>query len=395
MRILVLTHNYPRFPGDPAGAFVGRLARAAAQAGHGVRIVAPHAAGTATAQREGALELRRFRYAPEWLERVGYRGDLHARSILSPLIGLGVPALMTAFALAARRAVREFQPHIVHAHWWLPAGWLASLGSVPYVVTCHGSDVRLLHRGGVLRRIARPVFAKAGRITCVSRFLARDLTGVFPPLASKIVVAPMPIDVATFEAAAPMARAHPPRILYAGNLIASKGVDVLLDAFASVRRQGIACTLRIVGEGPALPSLRERAAALGIAHEVTWSPFVPQDAMPAEYGASTVCVLPTRGQAEGLGLTLVEALLAGCAVVGTPAGGIPDVIRHDVTGLLARDGDAADLAAQLSRLLGDPALRQRLVSAGREYARRTYDPATCAAHFLKIYRSVDEHRDAA
>ena len=61
--------------------------------------------------------------------------------------------------------------------------------------------------------------------------------------------------------------------------------------------------------------------------------------MPAEYGAATVTVLPSRGHAEGLGLTLVEALLAGSAVVGTAAGGIPEVVIHERTGLVARDGD--------------------------------------------------------
>jgi glycosyltransferase involved in cell wall biosynthesis len=246
-----------------------------------------------------------------------------------------------------------------------------------------------------MRHLAQPVFARAQRITCVSRFLAADVEAVFPELASKIVVAPMPVDVAHFEAATTMPRAQPPRILYAGNLIPSKGVDVLIEAFALLKQRGIGCTLKILGEGPALPALRTRAAALGVMKDVTWSPFVPQDAMPAEYGASTITVLPTRGQAEGLGLTLVEALLAGSAVVGTPAGGIPEVIRHEVTGLLARGGDPADLADQIERLLQEPALRERLVGAGRECARRTYDPAARAAHFVEIYRSVHERRDAA
>jgi glycosyltransferase involved in cell wall biosynthesis len=358
-------------------------------------VIAPHAAGADRAELEEGVEVRRFRYAPESWERVGYRGDLHARSVISPLVALGVPALMTAFALATRRAVREFKPDVVHAHWWIPGGWLASRSGVPYVITSHGSDVRLLHRGSVIRHVARPVFARAHRITCVSRFLAADVEAVFPEVSSKVLVAPMPVDVARFEAAATVPRAHPPRILYAGNLIPSKGVDVLLEAFAVLKQRGIDCTLKILGEGPALPALRARAAALEISRDVTWSAFVPQDAMPAEYGASTITVLPTLGQAEGLGLTLVEALLAGSAVVGTPAGGIPEVIRHEVTGLLARGGDGADLAEQIARLLRDPALRARLVSAGRDCARRTYDPTACAARFVEIFQSVHGRRDAA
>jgi glycosyltransferase involved in cell wall biosynthesis len=110
--------------------------------------------------------------------------------------------------------------------------------------------------------------------------------------------------------------------------------------------------------------------------------------MPAEYGASTVTVLPSRGTAEGLGLTLVEALLAGSAVVGTPAGGIPEVIQHEQTGLIARDGDPRDLATQIQRLLTDHSLRERLTAAGKERVLRIYAPEPAIGRFLEIYDAV-------
>jgi glycosyltransferase involved in cell wall biosynthesis len=145
---------------------------------------------------------------------------------------------------------------------------------------------------------------------------------------------------------------------------------------------------KILGEGPALDSLRQLDQQLGIAEQVTWSPFVSQTQMPAEYGASTITVLPTRGQEEGLGLTLVEALLAGSAVVGTPAGGIPEVVQHEVTGLLAQPEDPQDLSNQLERLLTDRALRERLSLAGKEYALRTFSPESTVARFLSIYHAA-------
>jgi glycosyltransferase involved in cell wall biosynthesis len=116
--------------------------------------------------------------------------------------------------------------------------------------------------------------------------------------------------------------------------------------------------------------------------------------MPAEYGASTIAVLPSRGQAEGLGLTLVEALLAGCAVVGTPAGGIPEVVRDGVTGLIALDGDAGDLAEKLARLLLDPDLRERLTQAGRRMALATYATDAAARRFLDLYDAVARDHQA-
>jgi glycosyltransferase involved in cell wall biosynthesis len=134
------------------------------------------------------------------------------------------------------------------------------------------------------------------------------------------------------------------------------------------------------------------AHQLRIEARVSWGPFVPQSQMPSEYGASTVTVLPTRGNAEGLGLTLVEALLAGSAVVGTPAGGIPEVVRHEQTGLLARDGDPVDLANQIQRLLLDAPLRDRLTRAGKEYVLRTYSAESTITRFLELYLAVAHHQ---
>jgi glycosyltransferase involved in cell wall biosynthesis len=114
--------------------------------------------------------------------------------------------------------------------------------------------------------------------------------------------------------------------------------------------------------------------------------------MPREYGASTVTVLPSRGQAEGLGLSLVEALLAGSAVVGTAAGGIPEVVLHEQTGLIARESDPLDLADQLQRLLLDVPLRERLTQAGKDHVLRTYSPDSAIARFLDIYDAVANHQ---
>lgn len=396
MRVLVITHNYPRFPGDPAGAFVARLAEATAAQGAEVRVLAPHVAGTATEELLGGVRVRRFQYAPAPLERVGYRGDLHDRPVWSPLVALGVPAFLVAFAAAVRREVRRFRPTLVHAHWWVPGGLLAALVSdAPLVITCHGSDIRLLDRAGPWRVAAARVFARAARVTTVSRFLLGDLEAAFPALAARLAVTPMPVDVAHFSVGRAVHRAVPPRILYAGNLLESKGLDDLVDAFALLRARGAECTLKLLGEGPHAAALRTRAAERAVAADVEWSDFVPQTAMPAEYGASTVTVLPTRGRAEGLGLTLVEALLAGAAVVGTRAGGIPEVIDDGITGLLVPPESPAALAAAVARLLDDGALRARLTAVGQARAETTYGADAASRRVLALYDDVLVHRRAA
>jgi glycosyltransferase involved in cell wall biosynthesis len=391
LRILTVTHNYPRFPGDPAGAFVARIAEGVAARGHDIRVVAPHAERLAPREVINGVTVQRFRYGPERWERLAYTGGLHQGTLRSPAAALTFPPFLLGFHRMVRRQVREFKPDVIHAHWWIPAGWFASRTGIPYLVTCHGSDVRLLERGVVLRHLAGTALARAARVTTVSRFLARDLRSLLPGLTGEVLVTPMPVDVSTFERGDKEPKAVPPRILFAGNLIASKGVDLLLRAAALLSSRGIAYELKVLGEGRAEPALRILASELGIDRHVIWSRFLPQNRMPAEYGASTVTVLPSRGSAEGLGLTLVEALLAGSSVVGTRAGGIPEVVLHEETGLLARE-DSADLADQIERLLTDDDLRGRLTRAGKEHVLRTYSPDATIGRFLDIYHAVAHDR---
>ncbi|HEY6808778.1 MAG TPA: glycosyltransferase family 4 protein [Gemmatimonadales bacterium] len=387
MRVLVVTHNYPRFAGDPAGAYVARLAQAASAGGAEVAVLAPHVPGTAVDEAAGRVRVHRFRYAPGSWERIGYRGDARARTLLAPATLVLLPLYLTAFRRAARRLARQFHPDVVHAHWWFPGGWVAAGAGTPYLITSHGSDARLLE-GLLARRVARGVFRDAARVTAASTFLAGDLSSRLPPLPAPIVVTPMPIDVDAFAAGRGTPKVTPPRILFAGNLVSTKGVDVLIRAVALLAPRGVPCALKILGEGPERGRLQALARELGVADRIIWAPFVAQDRMPAEYGASTITVLPSRGKAEGLGLTLVEALLAGSSVVGTPAGGIPEVIRDGETGLIARDGDAAHWADQLARLLTDSALRARLTDAGAAAVRARFAPEHAARIFLDLYRQA-------
>lgn len=393
LRVLVVTHNYPRFPGDPAGAYVARLARSTAASGSQVRVIVPHTPGTPVDETDAGVAVQRFRYAPDFLERIGFRGDVGTRAFLAPLTLAVAPFYVWRFRAALRAAVRSFAPDVIHAHWWLPAGWLATGQGVPTVITCHGSDVRLLERAQ-WRTIGRRVLQRAAAVTASSHFLAADIAGFVPGLARPVSVTPMPIDVERFAAGHTVSKATPPRVLYAGNLVPLKGVDVLLRAMQQLKRRGVSCRLKILGEGPERPALARLATELDVADIVDWSQFVPQDRMPAEYGASTVTVLPSRGKAEGLGLVLVEALLAGSAVVGTPAGGIPEVITDGQTGLLARDGDSADLAEQIGRLLADSQLAHRLTVAGQSRAGELFAAAPAARRFQDLYHAV-AHRHAA
>ncbi len=391
MKVLIVSHNFPRFAGDPAGAFVARVAGALSALGVEVRAVVPHAAGLAREERTSdGVSVHRFRYGPERWERVAYTGQLHRSAFTKPATAL----MLAPFLLAMRRAVHQetqrFQPDLVHAHWWFPAGWASLAAHRPLVVTCHGSDVRLLERSRLARGLGRRVFGKAAVVTAVSQFLLDTIAAHVGPLRDARVTR-MPIDIPAFEAGRGEVKADPPVVLYAGNLVPTKGVDTLLGAIRILVGRGIALRLRILGQGPEEGALRRMAQEMGIGDVVEWSPFLPQQAMPMEYGRATVTVLPSRGGTEGLGLTLVEALTAGSAVVGTRSGGIPEVVEDGVTGRLVAPDDPQSLADALAELITAPDRAALLTEQGRRRTSDAFGVEAAAATFLELFRRVAPH----
>jgi glycosyltransferase involved in cell wall biosynthesis len=163
---------------------------------------------------------------------------------------------------------------------------------------------------------------------------------------------------------------------YAGRLVAAKGLDVLIDATASVA----GAELRLVGNGPLREALAARAAARGVALEIDTA--VRHDDMAAAYSRFDVLVLPSRTTptwAEQFGRALVEALWCGVPVVGSDSGEIPWVIESTGGGLVVPAGDVGALRQALVRLRDDPALRQELAARGRERAHERFGVQAVAA----------------
>lgn len=172
-----------------------------------------------------------------------------------------------------------------------------------------------------------------------------------------------------------------PVICCVGRLIDIKGQDILLQAFARLGSRYPKAMLLLVGDGKRRKRLEKLADALEIRSRVVFAGW-RTDAC-ALIAASDVLVLPSRE--EALGLTLLEGMSAGTPVIGSRAGGIPEVVTSEENGLLVDIGDAAGLAAAIERLLSDSALREKLIAAGRETVRKKFDPAIFVKQVSDIY----------
>ncbi len=377
MRVLFATHNFPRFSGDLPGNFLHRLAVALGAAGVDVSVVAPHAPGLAPADVVDGVPVTRFRYAPDDRETLAYGGVMAAEVQKSWRAKFD----MLGFVRAMSAAIRESDADVVHAHWWFPAGLAAgrtALRGRPLVVTMHGSDVRFA-RGALPRTLMRHVLRRASRTTAVSRWLASEAAAL-AGVPQQPLVAPMPVDTTLF-AAGTAAREG---VLFVGKLDAQKGAAVLLEALAHVDRSVIAT---FIGGGPEADALRARTAELGLNARVRWLGPLPHSQLAPFYQSARITVAPAT-EAEGLGLSVAESMLCETPVIASDIGGLTDLVVDQVTGRLVPPRDPRALAAAISDALADPDRLAAWGTAGRERVLQRFDPAACAAAYVRVYEEA-------
>ena len=150
--------------------------------------------------------------------------------------------------------------------------------------------------------------------------------------------------------------AKAPVITCLANFTPTKGQAVIIDAMPSLAKRFPGIRAVLAGDGPALPSLRERAVARGVAESVVFpgSFRAPWDLLRA----ADVFVLAS--EIEGLPLVVLEAMSQGVPVVATDVGGMPEAVIDDVTGFLLPPRDPDALAVAVTRILGDPDVAHRM-----------------------------------
>lgn len=382
MKVLFVTHSYPRVPGDAAGSFLWHLAVALRGEGVEVRVIAPSGDDVPAHDVFDGIPVDRFRYAPRRFENLAYTGNMATEVQRSWSAKFALVGFLGSEFATATRIRREFAPDIVHAHWWFPGGlvgsWVATMGHLPMVTTMHGTDVRLARSKSFAQPLFRHVMRHSAAVTTVSRWLADEVEAMMPGLRAQ--VAPMPVSTSIFS---PGGAREAGRLLFVGRLNAQKGIGDLVTALAAMKQRA---TLDVVGDGPDRAALVERAASLGVGARIRWLGALPQTQLPDLYRLATALVVPSIG--EGLGLVAVEAQLCETPVVAYASGGTTDTVRDGETGVLVPAGDVGSLATALDALLGDPARRAALGQGGRMNALAMFAPESAARRYAALYRSI-------
>lgn len=327
---------------------------------------------------------------------------------------------------AWRRALKAYSPRLIHAHFGPDGGLAARLAAaldVPLIVTFHGYDATwrakcdrpqlldlLWQRANFFKALAlhrrKVPFHAADRIIAVSDFIRRQLIALGCP-PEKIVVHYTGIDLqrfrpvdVTFKDAAgedgaddtttAVTQPPPKTVLFVGRLVEKKGCALLIRAMAQLKATHPKVRLVVIGEGGERSRLEAQAAKLLDNYEFLGIQ-TPEQVRQWMGKACLLCApsLTARsGDAEGLGMALLESQSMGLPVVASRSGGISEAVLDGKTGFLVDEGNVDGFAEAITRLLNDQRLCDRLAKAGRAHVEDKFDLHKNTAELEKLYEAV-------
>lgn len=387
LKVAVMGSTYARFHEDSQVPWLRESVNRLAALGHAMTVIVPAYKGLQS-HRIDDVEVLRFRYAPRPIEMLTH-DEGAPNKLRNPLFQIPAATYIAAGTAAAALWARQRRFDLIHVHWPFPHGLFALAAAracgARVVAMCHGAELAMARRKGWVRHVLRRVLLKVDRIACNSSHTRDEIAKLCGRQAEVI-----PYGATTGGQSAPFAPRRPSeplRLLFTGRHIQRKGVPHLLRALPRILER-MPVKLVLTGDGDRRQEWENLARNLGVSGHVEFVGFVTNERLQELYRQCHVYVLPAifddRGDTEGLGVVLIEALQNARPVVASAVGGIVDVIRHEETGLLVPEKDEAALAAAILRLAEDPALSTRLGEAGRAHANGyfSWDRVTSATEAL-------------
>ena len=268
---------------------------------------------------------------------------------------------------------------------------------IPFSFTAHAKDLYLTPKSVVRRRARAATFVAT--CTGYNANYLRELIGADG--GTKIHLVYHGIDLSMFAADAkePDAAESAYRLLSVGRLVPKKGHEHLIAACAKLRDAGYEIRCQIVGGGPLKAELEAQIVRLGLEEVVSLAGSMTHADLIGLYRRADLFALAPRitddGDRDGIPNVIAEAMAAGVPVVSTDVSGIPELVRHEQTGLLVPPNDPAALAAAIARLIAAPELAESLAAAGRSLLESEFDLLKTTVQLYDLMGCTGCSHDAA
>lgn len=399
-KVLVIGSVYPRFHEDAEVPWLRTSIAHLKKAGLDIQVLAPAYKGLKSHEIDG-IKVNRFRYAPANWEMLTHEEGAPSKMASKPWLQLlAIPYIISGF-FKCIKICRKFKPDIIHAHWPFPHAYIAlgaaKLFRIPLVLNFHGAELLLIRKKKWVKPLLKFAIGQAQAVFANSSFTAskikalRDVTVEWSPYGTTLETkderletregGSLPLASATASATPSSGEVSPQRpsphpvqgkfkILFVGRHIERKGICYLIEAAKYLPRDQF--EIRIVGVGDLTEELKKLASesATPNSAEIIFTGKLSPEALANEYRTANVFTLPaivdSKGDTEGLGVVLIEAMELGLPIVASNVGGIPDVVVDGVSGILVPEKDPQALASAYKRLATEPELVKQLLVGSRK-----------------------------
>lgn len=287
-----------------------------------------------------------------------------------------------------KSAYSQFNPDIVHAHYATSYGMLGSLlKHKPFLISVWGSDIYNFPNKSIFHKaLLKRNLSKADYVFSTSHDMAAE-TAKYTD--KNIQVIPFGVDVNVFRPKSSES-ADSLTIGVVKTLEPNYGISYLIDAFKIVQSHFPDQNLKllIVGDGSLKESLMHQTQRLEISDSVAFTGRIDHSEVNQYYNRMDIVVIPSRVNSESFGVAAVEASACAKPVVASNTGGLKEVIRDGINGLLAEPENPEDLAQKIQVLVDDPDLRSRLGKKGREKVIENYDWNKCLEIQIDAYKDI-------
>jgi phosphatidylinositol alpha-1,6-mannosyltransferase len=407
MKFLIVTSNYPRWRGDKTTPFVHNFAKQLVANGHIVRVLAPHYKSANSKEEYEGVEVRRFRYLlPESAQTVCYQGGALGNLAKKKLNKLKLPILVAFEFLAVLKQLLFWKPDVVNSHWLLPQGFVCALAAkltgTKHIATVHGGDVFALN-SPLMCRLKTFAIDQATLVTVNSSVTEAKVKEIAPNSTTPLLrlptgILPIPeLDGAKINALKESLQKCPDEklILFAGRLSEEKGVREAILAVKKLLEESRNLRLLIIGEGHDMQTFQQLSKSLKLENSIDFLGWVPNQELYYYFSIADVFVGPSKkaanGWVEAQGLTFIEAMLAGCPVIGSNSGGIIDAVIPGKTGWLVEPNDADSLATAVEKVLfTETGSVASIVQYAKDFAYNTYRLASTVSKFTDAINSQSE-----
>jgi len=395
IKVFSLATTYPESPLSSRPKFVHVLNKELVKLGVDVKTITPHTKGSLTKEIMDSVLIRRFRYLPENYEIQPSISIIEAVAKSKSSFIKVITMTVIFFIFTFFECLKE-KPDILHGHWAFPSGFMAYVMSTifrkKFIVTLHGPEI-LLSKFKTLERIV--IFGLNKSVVVANSDYTKNILTKMGIKNEKIVRINVPPDfVDNVSDTEPLEqfrerftdRSHK-IILFAGRLVELKGCEYLIRSMLEL--EDLKLHLVIAGDGILREPLHDLTKSTGLESKVTFFGGASREELGLLRSISDIFVCPSivdsRGDTDGLPMVLLEAMKAELPIIASSVGGITDLIKHEVNGLLVNQKDPVSIAKAVRRVISDEKMKKKIIENSKETLKE-FSPELIAKQYLDIFQ---------